>query len=51
MSQLAADQYWFLPAKISAFSSLSPGCPVELDYMGPHKQVVLGVQEYSCRGV
>lgn len=43
MSQLAADQDWFLTAKIHTFSLLSPGCPVELDYMGPHKQIVLGI--------
>lgn len=43
MSQLAADQYWFLTAKICSFSVLSPECPVELDYMGPRKQIVLGI--------
>lgn len=43
MSQLADDQYCLLTAKIHTFSLLSPGCPVELGYTGPHKQILLGI--------
>lgn len=43
MSQLAADQYWHLIAKIHTFSLLSPEYPVELDSMGPYKQIIPGI--------